>query len=113
MVNVDSQYDECKDEEIKLIPPQSIPPNAYFAVEGGKTYPLDEAVINIGRMLDNHLVIDDPRVSRHHAQLRAVDGLGLTDVDMDLVVALVNDYVRGAARTAVATGAAAGAGSLS
>jgi pSer/pThr/pTyr-binding forkhead associated (FHA) protein len=51
-----------------------IPPNAVFLMEGGKSYPLDRSVINIGRMLDNDLVIDDPRVSRHHAQLRAVDG---------------------------------------
>jgi pSer/pThr/pTyr-binding forkhead associated (FHA) protein len=53
---------------------ERIPANAYFFMEGGRTYPLDQAVVNIGRMLDNHLVIDDPRVSRHHAQLRAVDG---------------------------------------
>ena len=53
---------------------QSIPPNAVFLMEDGKIYPLVRAVINIGRMLDNDLVIDDPRVSRHHAQLRAVDG---------------------------------------
>ena len=53
---------------------QSIPPNAVFLMEGVKSYPLDRAVITIGRMLDNDLVIDDPRVSRHHAQLRAVDG---------------------------------------
>ncbi|UFS93305.1 TetR/AcrR family transcriptional regulator [Nocardia huaxiensis] len=39
--------------------------------------------------------------AKYDYELRAVDGLGLTDVDMDLVVALVNDYVRGAARTAV------------
>ena len=53
---------------------EGIPRNASFVMEGGRIYPLDRALINIGRMLDNHLVIDDPRVSRHHAQLRAVDG---------------------------------------
>jgi pSer/pThr/pTyr-binding forkhead associated (FHA) protein len=52
----------------------SVPPNAVFRMEGGKSFPLDQAIITIGRMLDNHLVIDDARVSRHHAQLRAVDG---------------------------------------
>lgn len=52
----------------------SLPANAFFLMEGGKVYPLDRAVTNIGRMLDNHLVIDDPRVSRHHAQVRAVQG---------------------------------------
>jgi pSer/pThr/pTyr-binding forkhead associated (FHA) protein len=31
-------------------------------------------VINIGRRLDNQLVIDDPRISRSHAQLRAIKG---------------------------------------
>ena len=51
-----------------------IPENAFFIMEVGKAYPLVEAVINIGRMLDNDLVIDDPRVSRHHAQLRAANG---------------------------------------
>jgi pSer/pThr/pTyr-binding forkhead associated (FHA) protein len=54
--------------------PELIPANAFFSLEDGKTYPLDRAVVNIGRMLDNDLVLDDPRVSRHHAQLRAVDG---------------------------------------
>jgi AcrR family transcriptional regulator len=38
----------------------------------------------------------------YDAELAAVDGLGLTDIDMDLVVGLVDDYVRGAAKGAVA-----------
>jgi AcrR family transcriptional regulator len=37
----------------------------------------------------------------YDAELAAVDGLGLTDVDLDLVVSLLDDYVRGAARGAV------------
>lgn len=37
----------------------------------------------------------------YDAELAAVDGLGLSDIDMDLVVSLVDDYVRGAARGAV------------
>jgi pSer/pThr/pTyr-binding forkhead associated (FHA) protein len=52
----------------------TIPPNAFFIVDGIKFYPLVKTVINIGRRLENDLVIDDPRVSRNHAQLRAVDG---------------------------------------
>lgn len=51
-----------------------IPQNAFLVMEGGKNYPLVTAVINIGRMLNNQLVIDDPRLSRHHARLRAVQG---------------------------------------
>lgn len=51
-----------------------IPPNAFLIVEGTKVFPLTQSVINIGRRLDNHIVIDDPRVSRRHAQLRAIRG---------------------------------------
>lgn len=52
----------------------SVPENAFLIVEGVKVYPLNESVINIGRRLENQLVIDDPRVSRNHAQLRAIKG---------------------------------------
>jgi hypothetical protein len=52
----------------------AVPENAFLIVEGVKEFALREAVINIGRRLDNHLVIEDPRVSRHHAQLRAING---------------------------------------
>jgi AcrR family transcriptional regulator len=37
----------------------------------------------------------------YDAELTAVDGLSLTDTDMDLIVSLLDDYVRGAARAAV------------
>lgn len=48
--------------------------NAYLIVDGDQIFPLDQPVINIGRRMDNQLVIDDPRVSRTHAQLRANRG---------------------------------------
>jgi pSer/pThr/pTyr-binding forkhead associated (FHA) protein len=51
-----------------------IPPNAFFVIEGTKYYPLARAIINIGRRLENDLVIADPRVSRNHAQLQAIEG---------------------------------------
>lgn len=51
-----------------------MPENAFLIVEGVKVFPLKTPVINIGRRLDNQLVIDDPRVSRNHAQLRAIKG---------------------------------------
>ena len=35
----------------------------------GRDFPLTKTLISIGRGLDNDLVIDDPRVSRHHAQI--------------------------------------------
>jgi pSer/pThr/pTyr-binding forkhead associated (FHA) protein len=52
----------------------NIPENAFLIIEGVKVHALNETVVNIGRRLENHLVIDDPRVSRNHAQLRAIKG---------------------------------------
>jgi hypothetical protein len=51
-----------------------MPENAFLIVEGVKVFPLVLPVVNIGRRLDNQLIIDDPRVSRNHAQLRAIKG---------------------------------------
>jgi hypothetical protein len=53
---------------------ESFPKNAFLIVDGVKVFPLIDPVINIGRRLDNQLVIDDPRISRNHAQLRAIKG---------------------------------------
>jgi hypothetical protein len=50
----------------------TLPRNAFLIVGGTKVVPLNHSVINIGRRLDNQVVIDDPRVSRAHAQLRIV-----------------------------------------
>ena len=52
----------------------SFPQNAFLIVDGVKVFPLIQSVINIGRRLDNQLVIDDPRISRNHAQLRSIKG---------------------------------------
>jgi pSer/pThr/pTyr-binding forkhead associated (FHA) protein len=52
----------------------NIPENAFLIIEGVKVHPLNEPVVNIGRRLENQLVIDDPRVSRNHAHLRAIKG---------------------------------------
>jgi pSer/pThr/pTyr-binding forkhead associated (FHA) protein len=60
---------EKSDENVDMIPE-----NAFLIVEGVKVYPLKDTVVNIGRRLENHLVIDDPRISRNHAQLRAIKG---------------------------------------
>jgi pSer/pThr/pTyr-binding forkhead associated (FHA) protein len=53
---------------------EPLPLNAFLIVDGVKVFPLLESVINIGRRLDNKLVIDDPRISRNHAQLRSIKG---------------------------------------
>jgi len=61
-------------EDLKTTTKESLPQNAFLIVDGVKVFPLLESVINIGRRLDNKLVIDDPRISRNHAQLRAIKG---------------------------------------
>jgi hypothetical protein len=48
--------------------------NAFLILDGFQTFMLLESVVNIGRRLGNHIVIDDARVSRSHAQIRALRG---------------------------------------
>lgn len=60
--------------DLELDPQANLPAKAFLIVGGSKIFTLEHDVINIGRKLDNHLVIDDPRVSRQHGQLRAVKG---------------------------------------
>ncbi len=47
-----------------------LPIGAYLIISGTRHFPLDRPLINIGRRLDNHLILDEPHVSRTHAQLR-------------------------------------------
>ena len=58
----------------ELIPPIRMTGNAFLIVDGVKVFSLLQPVINIGRRMDNQLVIDDPRISRNHAQLRIING---------------------------------------
>ena len=51
----------------------SLPEEAFFIVGGTTNFPLTEPVINIGRHSENELILNDPHVSRHHAQLRAIN----------------------------------------
>ena len=55
-------------------PDLAAPPRAFLIVDGTRVFALDRPVINIGRRSDNHLALDDPRISRLHAQLRLVRG---------------------------------------
>jgi hypothetical protein len=61
-----------------LIPPgehpDSVPLNAFLIIGGNQVFQINQTVVNIGRRPDNNLVIDDPSVSRVHAQLRAIRG---------------------------------------
>ncbi len=49
----------------------SLPTARPFLIVGGQRHiDLLQPVVAIGRALDNDIIIEDPRVSRHHAQLR-------------------------------------------
>ncbi len=51
------------------------PIRGFFLIIGGdRHFPLDRPVVNIGRRLDNQIILEDPHVSRTHAQLRWRDG---------------------------------------
>jgi hypothetical protein len=54
--------------------PGSLPEGAYLIIDGGKHFPLDRSVINLGRRIDNQIILEDPHVSRTHAQIRAKQG---------------------------------------
>lgn len=47
-------------------------PTAYLIVNS-EVFQLDQDLTNLGRKLDNHIVLNDPRVSRNHAQIRLID----------------------------------------
>ncbi|MEN4011148.1 MAG: FHA domain-containing protein [Chloroflexota bacterium] len=50
--------------------PDASTSRAYLIVNGNQFFSLDQPVINLGRRSDNHLIIEDLRVSRTHAQIR-------------------------------------------
>jgi hypothetical protein len=52
------------------LPYTHTPQNPQLIINGEKTLSLDVPIINIGRSRDNHIVLDDPYISRHHVQLR-------------------------------------------
>ena len=46
------------------------PTRPFLILEGRRHLPLTSAIVSLGRSLDNDIIVDDARVSRHHAQLR-------------------------------------------
>lgn len=46
------------------------PINPQLLIHGRQPIPLQQSVVNIGRSRDNHIILDDVTVSRHHLQLR-------------------------------------------
>jgi hypothetical protein len=53
---------------------EHVPQNAFLIINGTELIPLKKTVVNIGRRNDNNIILDDPYVSRLHAQLRATKG---------------------------------------
>ena len=51
-----------------------LPPSAYVIINGTQVFSLEKPILHIGRRPDNDLLLDDPRISRLHAQLRANRG---------------------------------------
>lgn len=49
-------------------------PQDAFLVINSEVFPLKAELVNIGRKLDNHIVIHNPQVSRAHAQIRVIEG---------------------------------------
>jgi hypothetical protein len=45
-------------------------PQAYLIIEGDRVFDLEKPIVALGRAFDNDVILEDPRVSRHHAQLR-------------------------------------------
>jgi hypothetical protein len=53
--------------------PEVFPKSAYLVLQGTRIIPLNQPLINIGRRLDNHIILEDPRVSRTHAQIKLIN----------------------------------------
>jgi len=72
-----SQTAEIAPEEMAAIRHSLAAPNnvrSYLILEGRRHVLLVKPVVTLGRALDNDIVLDDTRVSRHHAQLRLRQG---------------------------------------
>ena len=52
---------------------KTLPRNAYLVLQGTRVIPLNRSLIKIGRQLDNHIILEDPRVSRSHAQIKVIN----------------------------------------
>ncbi len=48
--------------------------DAFLTLDNGDLFPIRLPLVTIGRRIDNKLVLNDPRISRVHAELRCVRG---------------------------------------
>ncbi len=63
--------------EVAAVAPDNsaMPEDAFLIINGGRHVSLTMPVLGIGRGETNQIVLDDPQVSRMHAQLRAIGGV--------------------------------------
>jgi pSer/pThr/pTyr-binding forkhead associated (FHA) protein len=74
----DDQADEVSDSTLQmpssahrtLDADQTPPTRPFLILEGQRHIPVSGVTVSLGRSLDNDVIVDDARVSRHHAQLR-------------------------------------------
>jgi len=70
-VDVTSTREMETDKEKAEAETATAPPGRPFLIlQGHRHVELLLPVVSIGRALDNHIILEDPRVSRYHAQLR-------------------------------------------
>ncbi len=69
-----NQIDETSTLTISSDAGNPVPEHAFLIINGVQIFPLTQQVVNIGRRVDNHVVMEDLRVSRVHAQIRAIKG---------------------------------------
>jgi len=49
-------------------------PKSFFIIDSSKVFSIEKPVITIGRNLDNDLVLNNPHISRKHAELHFSEG---------------------------------------
>jgi hypothetical protein len=75
-IAVSAQHKKSRSETTQALPlselHESLDPAGPLAVlvMDNRQVPLDRPITNLGRHRDNDIIINDPRVSRHHAQIR-------------------------------------------
>ena len=69
-----NQVDETSTLTISSDVGNPVPEYAFLIINGVQIYPLTQQIVNLGRRVDNHVVIEDLRVSRVHAQIRVING---------------------------------------
>jgi pSer/pThr/pTyr-binding forkhead associated (FHA) protein len=71
---MNSDFENKTTEPLEPDEDSTIPEQAFLIIDGMKIFPLNRTVVTMGRRFENTLVLNDPRVSRIHAQLRAFKG---------------------------------------